>query len=328
MITLGIETSCDETSAAIVENGKNILSAKIFSQVDIHKRFGGVVPEVASRNHALKIRPVVEEVINNANISINDIDLIGVTNSPGLIGALFVGVSFAKGLSYSLKKPLIPVNHLAAHILSGEIENEELTPPYMALVISGGHTHLFNVSKSYSFTLISKTIDDALGETFDKVSKTLGFGYPGGPEIEKKASFGDETKIDYPIPMKNELNFSFSGLKTSVINSYNLEKYTKEDISASFQKTAVDTVIHKIRLASKIQKFSKLVVAGGVACNGYLRRRLQNELKNIKVFFPSKGLCTDNGIMVAYTAHKMFNKRIFMDFSSKALDRDESIKLF
>ncbi|MCB4205070.1 tRNA (adenosine(37)-N6)-threonylcarbamoyltransferase complex transferase subunit TsaD [Deferribacterales bacterium Es71-Z0220] len=328
MITLGIETSCDETSASIIDSGKNILSAKIFSQADIHKKFGGVVPEVASRNHALKIRPIVEEVINDAKISVNDIDLIGVTNSPGLIGALFVGVSFAKGLSYTLKKPLIPVNHLTAHILSGEIENDDLTPPYAALVISGGHTHLFHVSKSYAFTLISKTIDDAIGETFDKVSKTLGFGYPGGPEIEKNASFGDETKINYPIAMKNELNFSFSGLKTSVINSYNSEKYTKEDISASFQKIAVDTIIHKIRLASETQKISKLVVAGGVACNGYLRKRLQSELKNIRVFFPSKGLCTDNGVMVAYTAYQFFNKRIFMGFNSKAFDRDENIKLF
>jgi N6-L-threonylcarbamoyladenine synthase len=328
LITLGIETSCDETSAAVIKNGSEILASKIFSQADIHKKFGGVVPEVASRNHALKIHSVVAEVIENAKVSLNDIDLIGVTNSPGLIGALFVGVSFAKGLSYALKKPLIPVNHLTAHILSGEIENKELTPPYAALVISGGHTHLFLVSTSYNFNLISKTIDDAVGESFDKVAKTLGLNYPGGPEIEKNALRGDENKINFPIAIKNKLDFSFSGLKTAVITAFKSDHYLPEDICASFQKTAVDTLIHKVRLAQKKFRFSKLVVAGGVACNGYLRQRFKDELKNINVFFPSKVLCTDNGIMVAYTAFKFFNKRIFMDYNSKAFDRDENIKLF
>jgi N6-L-threonylcarbamoyladenine synthase len=328
LITLGIETSCDETSAAIYSSKDGVLSSEIFSQIHLHTKFGGVVPEVASRNHALKIRSVVEDVIKKANISLKEIDLIGVTASPGLIGALFVGVSFAKGLSYALKKPVVPINHLTAHILSAEIENSELTPPYAALVISGGHTHIYLVTKSYNFTLIAKTVDDAIGETFDKVAKVLNFGYPGGPFIEKEAKNGDPYKIDFPIAMKKELNFSFSGLKTSVINMYHTDKYSKMDIAASFQKVAVDTLLYKIKLAYKKYRFDKLVVAGGVACNNYLRERFLNEISHIKVFFPSKLLCTDNGVMVAYAANKLYFKRVFMGFREKAYDRDEEIKLF
>lgn len=328
MITLGIETSCDETSAAVYSPESGIMSSEIFSQVHLHTKFGGVVPEVASRNHALKVRKIVESAVKKSNVSLIDIDLIGVTSSPGLIGALFVGVSFAKGLSYALKKPVVPVNHLTAHILSAEIENIDLTPPYASLVISGGHTHVYLVTKSYNFKLISRTIDDAIGETFDKVAKALGFGYPGGPFIEREAKTGDKNKIDFPIPMKNDLNFSFSGLKTSVINEYKTYKHTKSDIAASFQKVAVDTLLYKVNLAYKKFRFDKLVVAGGVACNSYLRERFLNELPSIRVFFPSNALCTDNGAMVAYAANKLYFKRVFMGFRGKALDRDEHIKLF
>lgn len=325
MIVLGIETSCDETSAAVYSDFSGVLSSAVYSQTDIHKNFGGVVPEVASRNHAIKITPIVENVLKDAGIKPDDIDLIGVTASPGLIGALFVGVSFAKGLSYAIRKPLIPVNHLMAHILTGEIENEELRPPYCGMVISGGHTHIYMVDKSYHFELISKTLDDAAGEAFDKVAKIIGFEYPGGPEIEKCALKGDETAIKFPIPLQKNINFSFSGLKTAVIRCFESGRHDIEDICASFQKAVAESLIHKILLCHNKFNFDKIAVSGGVACNGYIREQLKKRLSHkIKVYFPSKYLCSDNGIMVAHAAVKLYSKRVFMGFKGLAKDRDES----
>ncbi|MCA1927939.1 MAG: tRNA (adenosine(37)-N6)-threonylcarbamoyltransferase complex transferase subunit TsaD, partial [Calditerrivibrio sp.] len=218
MIVCGIETSCDETSVSFFDSRKRSFYSVVSSQIDIHRRFGGVVPEIASRNHTLNIRAVYEDAIKMAGISNRDIDIIGVTYSPGLIGALFVGVSFAKGLSYVLGKPLIGVNHIIAHILSAEIENP-IHPPYLGVVISGGHTHIFKIDSCYNFYLIGRTIDDAVGETFDKIAKFADLPYPGGPELEKLALNGDENKISFPIALKNDTNFSFSGLKTNVINT-------------------------------------------------------------------------------------------------------------
>lgn len=325
MIILGIETSCDETSAALYSSKKGVLSSEIFSQTEIHRIFGGVVPEVASRNHAIKITPIVENVLRDAGMKPNDIDLIGVTSSPGLIGALFVGVSFAKGLSYALRKPLIPVNHLMAHILTVEIEHEELKPPYCGMVISGGHTHIYLVDESYHFELISKTLDDAAGEAFDKVAKIMGFDYPGGPEIEKCAINGDPCSVNFPIPMKNNINFSFSGLKTAVGRCFESERYKKEDICASFQKSVVDILEHKIRLCHNKFNFDKIAISGGVACNNFIREQLEQRLaRKVEVFFPSKSLCSDNGIMIAHAALKLYPKRVFMGFRGVAKDRDES----
>ncbi|MGA1862557.1 tRNA (adenosine(37)-N6)-threonylcarbamoyltransferase complex transferase subunit TsaD [Deferribacter thermophilus] len=323
MIVLGIETSCDETSMAIYDSNTNsILSSKISSQVELHKRFGGVVPEIASRNHLIKLEEIFNEVVNDAKIDIEDIDLIGVTNAPGLIGSLFVGVSFAKGLSYSLKKPLIGVNHLAAHTLSTELEHLELSPPYISLIISGGHTHVYYVDKAYNFNLLSYTIDDAVGECFDKVAKKLGLPYPGGPEIEKMAKNGDENRLVFPIALKNDKLFSFSGIKTAVINTIDENKYTAADICASFQKSILKNLTHKFDIILKEYKVNKLVVTGGVSANGYLRDKLTKyyQKKGINVYFPSKRLSTDNGDMIAYTAYKFFSKKIFMGLRETAYD--------
>ncbi len=328
MLVLGIETSCDETSVAIFDSNKGIIGSKISSQISLHSKFGGVVPEIASRNHLLKVKPLFDEILEECEIYPDNIDLIGVTTSPGLIGALFVGLSFAKGLGYSLNIPVIPVNHLTGHILSAEMENSVLNPPYAGLIISGGHTHLYYVNESYHFTLLSHTIDDAVGESFDKVAKMLGFEYPGGPFIEKEALKGDENKIKYPIPMPKSDNFSFSGLKTAVLNS--LKNYDKCDIAASFQKTAIDSLVLKVFRLLKNKSIDKLVIAGGVACNGYLRKRFYTEAEkeNFEVFFPSPKLCTDNGDMIAYTAYKFYGKRIFLTPESTAYDTDPFIDKF
>lgn len=324
MIVCGIETSCDETSVAIYDSKSHSFVSLVSSQVDIHSKFGGVVPEIASRNHAMNIMPIFEEVLKKANISPKDIDLFGVTRSPGLIGALFVGVSFAKGLSYGLKKPLIGVNHLFAHILSAEIEND-INPPYLGVVISGGHTHIYLVDECYKCKLFAKTIDDAVGESFDKIAKYAGLPYPGGPVIEKLALDGDEYKIDFPIPMRNELDFSFSGLKTNVINTISSNKFSLHDIAASFQRVVVDTLALKIDNVIKLTGVDRIVIAGGVACNEYIRKHLPEKLGK-RCYFPSKKLCTDNGDMIAYSAYKLYRKRRFLANNETAQDSDDLIK--
>jgi N6-L-threonylcarbamoyladenine synthase len=323
---LGIETSCDETSVALYQAGKGIIGSKISTQIELHAKFGGVVPEVASRNHMLKIKPLFDELLKDTNIKLKDIDVIGVTVSPGLIGALFVGVAFAKGLSAALNIPIVPVNHLAGHLLSVELEND-IKPPYLGLIISGGHTHIYNIDEKYNFTLFSKTIDDAVGEAFDKVAKMLGFAYPGGPFIEKEALKGDENSISFPIPMKNKDDFSFSGLKTAVLNIINKNEYSKADISASFQKTAVDSLILKTFKAAKKNKLKQIVIAGGVACNSYLRNRFLSAAnkENIRVYFPSPKLCTDNADMIAYTAYKLYDRNVFLPLDGTAYGTDPYI---
>lgn len=330
MLTLGIETSCDETSIALYDSNKGIVASKISSQIDLHAKFGGVVPEVASRNHMLKIKPLFDEIISESGITPDQIDTIGVTAAPGLIGALFVGLSFAKGLGQALNIPVVPVNHLTGHILAAEMENKDLKPPYMGLIISGGHTHIYRVDRSYNFTLLANTIDDAVGESFDKVAKMLGFDYPGGPLIEKAAKDGDENSIKLPIPMKKENNFSFSGLKTAVLNTVNKGESSISDTCASFQKTAVDALILKTFRVAKEYKQDRIIIAGGVACNSYLRKRFLEQAKKEKryVFFPSPRLCTDNGDMIAYTAHTFFKKRTFMPINGTAYGTDPFINRY
>ncbi|ADD68577.1 metalloendopeptidase, glycoprotease family [Denitrovibrio acetiphilus DSM 12809] len=325
MIILGIESSCDETSLAVYDSvNRSVKATFTSSQAELHSKFGGVVPEVASRNHILKIESLFEQCMTEAGITPQDIDAIGVTNAPGLIGALFVGVSFAKALGYALKIPVIPVNHLSAHILASELTNQELKAPYLALIISGGHTHIYDVDEAYNFELLARTIDDAAGESFDKVAKMLGLGYPGGPAIEKLAESGDENKVTLPIAIKKKPDFSFSGLKTAVLNKINDKSESDADIAASFQKTVAETLTLKtLRMAESLGR-NKIVVAGGVACNGYIRRAFM-EKQGYEVFFPSPRLCTDNGDMIAYAASKFFGQRKFASLDETAHDRMQQI---
>ncbi|GAB1535092.1 tRNA (adenosine(37)-N6)-threonylcarbamoyltransferase complex transferase subunit TsaD [Geovibrio sp. ADMFC3] len=326
MLFLGIETSCDETSMAVYDTAQGVLSTHTASQADIHNLFGGVVPEVASRNHILKLEPLYKKCLTDASVAPSDLDVIGVTNAPGLIGALFVGVGFAKGLGYGLKIPVMPVNHLSAHILAAELEHKELKPPYLALIISGGHTHIYDVDAALNFRLVAKTVDDAAGESFDKVAKMLDLGYPGGPAIEKLAKSGSGDTVPLPIAMKKEDNFSFSGLKTAVLNNLNKGIYSKEDLAASFQKTAADTLVLKtLRIARRLKR-QQVVVAGGVACNGYIRETFRNSCKKGEnVYFPSFRLCTDNGDMIAYAASRFYNKRRFFSLEGTAYDTQPEI---
>jgi N6-L-threonylcarbamoyladenine synthase len=300
MIVIGIETSCDETGIGIISD-KKILSNVVASQEDIHSVYGGVVPELASRAHLSRIDNIFKIAIEKSGIRIEDIDLIGVTNHPGLKGSLLVGVSFACGLAYKLKKPIYFVNHLYSHIAVNFL-NENIEFPALGLVISGGHTSFFYIENYINFKEIGKTLDDACGETFDKVGRILGLPFPGGPYIEKEAEKGDEKKIRFPVPSNlKDLNFSFSGLKTAVL--YYVKKYGKENISdicASFQKTVGDYLCMKIKTALKKYNVKSFLLGGGVISNQYIQRRIREILKDeVKVYIPERNLCLDNGVMVA-----------------------------
>lgn len=307
LITLAIETSCDETSVAIIEDGRKIHANIISTQIDTHKIFGGVVPEVASRLHLDMINPIVDQAIEESGLALEDIDFISVTNRPGLIGSLLVGVSCAKALSLALDIPLVDVNHMNGHICANYLDHPDLEPPFIALIVSGGHTNLLEI-KSYSdFDLIGKTLDDAAGESFDKVARSLGLSYPGGPEIEKLARQGDELAIDFPKALmeKDNFNFSFSGLKTSVLNYINNSRQKGEDlaeadIAASFQKTVVDILEEKAFALVKKSGHDKLVLSGGVVSNSYFKNRMQAraDQEGIKLYYPSPILCTDNAAMI------------------------------
>lgn len=327
MLILGIESSCDETSVAVYSTEKGTLSSKTFSQASIHALFGGVIPEVASRNHIQKIEPLYKACMKEACITGKDLDLIGVTNAPGLIGALFVGVSFAKGLGYALKKPVIPIHHLAAHILVAELSYPNLKPPYTALVVSGGHTHIFDVNEALNFTLIGKTIDDAAGEVFDKVAKVMGGAYPGGLFIQNLADKGNKYAIKFPQAFKGEVKFSFSGLKTSVINTVNKKEYSLEDIAASFQLTVATTLADKTFQAANLFKRNKIVIGGGVAANKEIRNVFIERAKDIEVYFPEVERCTDNGEMIAYAASRFYKFRKFLNYKGSAYDTKHSINI-
>ncbi len=302
MLILGIETSCDETSAAVVEDGKKVLSSVVSSQAELHSKFGGVIPEIASRKQLELIQPVVDSAIKGAGISIPEIDGIAVVNGPGLLGSLFVGLTFAKSLAYAWKKPLTGINHIEAHIFAGFL-TAHINFPFLALVVSGGHTSLYHVLNYDRFELLGRTLDDAAGEAFDKVAKLMGLGYPGGPLIEKLAEKGNPHAIKFPLGMVRHqgFDFSFSGLKTSVVNYVRRNsKFKPEDLAASFQHTVVKILIKKIRRALLKTKASALVIAGGVAANRALRKacmELQDE--NLKVILPPVEYCTDNAAMVA-----------------------------
>lgn len=314
MLILGIETSCDETSIAIVRDGKEVLSNYISSQIEIHREYGGVVPEIASRHHIKNIATILEESLEQAKVKLEDIDYIAVTYAPGLIGALLVGVSFAKGLSYGKKIPLIPVHHIRGHIYANFIEND-IELPCIALVVSGGHTNIIYIDKEHNFTNLGGTLDDAVGESYDKVARVLGIGYPGGPVIDKMYYKGNPNFLHIPEPKVDGYNFSFSGIKTSVINYVNKmkmknETFIPEDLAASFQKEVVDILCKKVIRACEEKKVNQVIIAGGVAANSLLRNELKRrgEEKNIKVSYPSMKYCTDNGAMIAAAAYYKLKK--------------------
>lgn len=307
-LTLGIETSCDETSAAILRGTRELLSCVIATQIPIHQKYGGVVPEIASRNHILSILPVVEQALDEAGTALSEIDQVAVTYGPGLVGALLVGVSAAKSLAFSLDVPLIGVNHLEGHIFANFLAHAELTPPFMALVVSGGHTALVDVADYETFRLMGRTRDDAAGEAFDKVARVMGLPYPGGPEIDRLAREGNPAAIDFPRALAQEGNyeFSFSGLKSAVLNYINSEKMKghalhKADIAASFQSAVVEVLVHKAFEAIREAGRDTLVLAGGVAANKSLERRLREtaEAEGIRYLYPPPRLCTDNAAMIA-----------------------------
>jgi N6-L-threonylcarbamoyladenine synthase len=305
MLILGIETSCDETAAALVRDGTDVLSSVVYSQ-DIHARYGGVVPELASRDHIKNIVPVVKRCLSDAHAGLDTIDAIAVTSSPGLIGSLLVGLSFAKSLSFSLNRDLIAVNHLEGHLYANFLSHAGLEPPVIGLIVSGGHTDLLIIEERGRYRLIGSTLDDACGEAFDKVGNLLGFSYPGGPEVEKLAQKGDPLAISFSTGRIKAYDFSFSGLKTAV--SYYLKRLSGEerqrqraDIAASFQKTAVMMLLKKTVDAVREFKIMKVAVSGGVAANEMLRIRFQKVSKKhgFAVYFPEKEFCTDNAAMIA-----------------------------
>lgn len=328
MKILSIETSCDETAAAVVENGRDVLSSVIASQVEEHKLYGGVVPEIASRRHAEAIVPVVKKALDDAEMKIEDIDAIAVTHAPGLIGALLVGVNFAKGLSLSSGKPLIPTHHLRSHIASNYISHKELKPPFLCLVVSGGHSHIVMVEDYTKMKVIGKTRDDAAGEAFDKAARTLGMPYPGGIEMDRIAELGDDSKFDFPRPVVRDApyDFSFSGLKTAVINLiHNMEQrgeeIPKEDICASFRKAVVELLVSNFMKAAEDYNVKTLVVAGGVSANSLLRKRLseESEKRGFKFFKPDKSVCTDNAAMVGAQGYYEYLSGNIADLSLNAI---------
>jgi len=323
MIVLGIDTSCDDTSAGIVADGTRTLANVIHSQVAVHHPHGGVVPELASREHVRNIVPVVDEALQQAEIGMADLDGIAVTVGPGLVGALLVGLYYAKGLAYVLNKPLLAVNHLEAHILSIFLESEHPSFPFVALTVSGGHTSLYYVKGFGSYALLGQTLDDAAGEAFDKVAKISGMGYPGGVAIEKASEKGRHDGVAFPraYMSKTSLDFSFSGLKTAV--SLYLKRWgedpllradiTLNDIVASFQESVVDVLVGKLMAAAKRMGVSSVVLAGGVACNNHLKKRLVETagVKDIGVYYPRPAFCTDNGAMIALTGyHRLMKNEI------------------
>ena len=311
-ITLAIESSCDETAVAVMADGRTMLSNIISSQIDIHKAFGGVVPEIASRHHLTNINHVIDMALDEAGITPEEIDLIGVTKGPGLVGALLIGIATAKALSLAWGKPLTGVHHIQGHISAAYVENHDLKPPFMALVVSGGHTEIVRVEDYDSYKVLGSTRDDAAGEAFDKVARVLGLGYPGGPLIDKLAKEGDPEAVVFKRVFleKGSLDFSFSGIKTAVLNYLNMEKQAGRpvntaDVAAGFQQAVLDVIVTKAVDAAKDAGEDKIIMAGGVAANSRLRSMMEKACseKGIKLFVPSPILCTDNGAMIGCAAY-------------------------
>jgi len=312
LIILSIESSCDETAAAVLKGGRKVLSNIISSQINIHREYGGVVPEIASRHHLENINFVVDEALEKANVEFKDIDLIGVANGPGLVGALLIGLATAKAYSYALGVPLVGVNHIEGHISANYIEYEDLEPPFVGLVTSGGHTFIVEVSDYGKYKVLGQTRDDAIGEAFDKVARILGLPYPGGPEIDRVAKLGNPNAVKFPrVYLKDKsLDFSFSGIKTAALNYINSQKQKNieivvEDVAASFQQAVLEVIVENTFKALKQTKMDKLVLAGGVAANSLLREMLKKKCEEEKIGFycPSLILCTDNAAMIGSAAY-------------------------
>ena len=308
ILIMGIESSCDETSISIVKNGRKILSNIIDTQIPIHEKFGGVVPEIASRNHIEVISNVMKKAVKDANIGINNVDAIACTYGPGLVGALLVGVSYAKALSYALNKPLVGVNHIKGHIAANYITHKDLKPPFLCMMMSGGNTQIILVEDYNKFKVLGKTKDDAIGEAFDKVARVIGLGYPGGPKVDKLALEG-EANIELPKTHMDNLDFSFSGIKTAVINlNHKNPNINKANLAASFEETVSSILIERVKEAIKITNIEKIVLAGGVSANSYIRKKFDDlaKEKELKIYYPELKLCTDNGAMIASAGYYEF----------------------
>lgn len=327
-IIMGIETSCDETAVAIIKNGREILADEIISSATEHARFGGVVPEIASRGHTTAILTATNNALEKAGLTLDDIDAFAVTEGAGLLGALLVGVSFAKSLAFATNKPLVPVSHIRGHIAASYLADKTLEPPFITILASGGHTAIIAVKDYYNLEVLGSTLDDAVGEAFDKVARVLGLNYPGGPNVERLAKEG-QNNIKLPKMLKNydggEYDFSYSGLKTAVINYvHNTEskgiEVNKADVASSFQHSAVDVLVSKALLATEKFGYKTIAVSGGVGANGYLRDTLLNlaQKRGIRVILPEKRYCTDNGAMIGAEGYLQYKKRNFADLTLNA----------
>lgn len=319
VLILAIESSCDETAAAVVRNGREVLSNVISSQIALHTQFGGVVPEIASRKHIEKINQVIRQALQEAGVTLEQIMAIGVTYGPGLVGALLVGVAEAKAIAFAAGKPLVGVHHIEGHISANYIEHPDLEPPFVCLIVSGGHTHLVIVKAYGEFEIIGRTRDDAAGEAFDKVARAVGLGYPGGPKVDKAARAGDKHAISFPRAKVEgaPYDFSFSGLKSAVLNYVNHAKMTGEeilvpDLAASFQHAVVEALVSRTVMAAQEYGYDKLVIAGGVASNSALREEMQAacEQAGIAFYYPSPIYCTDNAAMIGTAAYYEYQKGI------------------
>ena len=300
VLILGIESSCDETSVSIVKNGREVISNIVDTQIPIHEKYGGVVPEIASRNHIEAISRVIKKALKEANVSWDDIDAVTPTYGPGLVGALLVGVSYAKALSFALNKPLVGVNHIQGHIAANYITHKDLKPPFLCMMMSGGNTQIVYVKNYTEFEVLGKTRDDAIGEAFDKVARVVGLGYPGGPKVDNLAKEGEPT-IQFPKTHFENLDFSFSGIKTAVINLHHkTPDINKADLCASFQKAVTEVLIENVKKAIEQTNINTVVLAGGVSANSYIRKAFWDlEKENVKIYMPDLKLCTDNAAMIA-----------------------------
>lgn len=326
-ITMGIESSCDETSVALLEDSRTVLSNVISSQIKVHQVFGGVVPEIASRHHLDNINGVLKQALEEANVELAEVDVIGVTYGPGLVGALLIGLATAKAVAFATQKPLVGVHHIQGHISANYIEHPDLEPPFLALVVSGGHTHIVDVKGYNEYEVLGRTRDDAAGEAFDKVARVLGLGYPGGPKIDEIAKEGNPEAIGFKRVYleKGSLDFSFSGIKTGVLNYLNTEKLkgneiNRADVAASFQQAVMEVIVNKAIMAAKRYGKKKIVMAGGVAANSRLREMLSYECEREKItlYAPSPILCTDNAAMIACAAYYKFQAGLVDDLTLDA----------